>query len=134
MDDAHAGDAAMWRFEGETIRIDNLQVRCIVGVRPDEREREQPLVLSIAFPAEFAAAAESETLERTVDYSEVARAARAFVQEGRFRLLETLARRLGVHLCERFGLARVNLHVRKPQAIPDSDGPAVSLTVTREAP
>ncbi|HKJ00419.1 MAG TPA: dihydroneopterin aldolase [bacterium] len=122
----------MWRFEDETIHIDNLQVRCIVGVRPFEREHEQPLLLSIAFPADFAAAADAEALERTVDYSQVAKAARAFVQEGRFQLLETLARRLGVHLCERFGLARVSLHIRKPQAIHDSDGPAVSLTVARE--
>ena len=122
----------MWRFDGETIHIDNLQVRCIVGVRPHEREHEQPLLISIAFPADFGAAAASEALERTVDYSAVAAAARAFVRDGRFQLIETLARRLGVHLCERFALSRVSLHVRKPQAIAESDGPAVSLTVTRE--
>ncbi len=122
----------MWRFDDETIHIDNLQVRCIVGVRPFEREHEQPLLISIALPADFGAAAASEDLERTVNYSTVAAAARDFVREGRFQLLETLARRLGVHLCERFGLARVSLHVRKPQAINESDGPAVSLTVTRE--
>lgn len=122
----------MWRFEAETIHIENLKVQCIIGVRPTEREREQPLVMSIAFPQDFGDAAEGDTLERTVNYSEVAQAARDFVREGRFGLLETLARRLGVHLCERFALARVALHVRKPQAIADSDGPAVSLTVARE--
>ena len=122
----------MWRFEDETIRIENLEVRCIVGVRPTEREREQPLVMGIAFPQDFGAAAAEDALERTVNYSEVAQAARDFVRAGRFGLLETLARGLGVHLCERFGLARVHLQVRKPQAIADSDGPAVSLTVVRE--
>lgn len=124
----------MWRFEDETLHIDNLQVRCIIGVRPHEREREQPLLLSIAFPADFGAAAESEALERTVDYARVADSARAFVQAGRFQLLETAARRLGVHLCDQFGLRHVRLHLRKPEAIADSDGPAVSLTVVREAP
>lgn len=122
----------MWRFEDETIHIDNLRVECIVGVRPFEREHEQPLLLSIAFPADFAAAAESGDLAHTVDYSALAKEARAFVREGRFELLETLTRRLGVHLCERFGLGRVTLHVRKPMAVNDSDGPAVSLTVVRE--
>jgi dihydroneopterin aldolase len=122
----------MWRFEDETIHLDNLRVECIVGVRPHEREREQPLLLSIAFPADFGPAADSGELLRTVDYSAVAQAARAFVVEGRFALLETLARRLGQHLCERFGLPRVRLHVRKPLAVPDSDGPALSLTVHRD--
>jgi dihydroneopterin aldolase len=124
----------MWRFEGETIHIDNLQVRCIVGVRPFEREHEQPLLISLQFPADFGAAAGSEALEHTVDYSALAKAAQAFVREGRFQLLETLARQLGVHLCERFELAELSLHIRKPQAINGSDGPAVSLTVCRENP
>ena len=124
----------MWRFEGETIHIDNLSVRCIVGVRPYEREHEQELLISLSFPADFAAAAEREALEATVDYSALAQAAKAFVNEGRFLLLEALARRLAVHLCERFGLSALELHVRKPQAIEGSDGPAVSLIVRREGP
>jgi 7,8-dihydroneopterin aldolase/epimerase/oxygenase len=124
----------MWRFEDETIYIENLRVQCIVGVRPFERQHEQPLLLSIAFPADFAAASASGALADTVDYSAVAGAAKDFVREGRFELLETLARELGRHLCERFALASMRLRVRKPLAISDSDGPAVSLTVRREAP
>ncbi len=122
----------MARFEEETIHIANLRVECIVGVRPRERERPQPLVISASFPADFAAAAEDEALEATVDYSAVAREIAAFVQEGRFMLLETLIRRLAAHLGERFGLSRVRLHVRKPEAVPDSDGAAVSLTWVRD--
>jgi dihydroneopterin aldolase len=122
----------MWQFESETIHIDNLEVSCIVGVRPYEREHEQPLLLSIALPADFGRASASGDLADTVDYSVVASAARAFVREGRFELLETLARALGVHLCDRFALPSVSLHVRKPRAINGSDGPAVSLTVRRE--
>ena len=124
----------MWRFEAETIHLDNLQVRCIIGVRPSERDREQKLLISLAFPQDFGAAADADALAHTVNYSDVAQAARDFVREGRFGLLETLGRKLGVHLCERFGLAAVQLHVRKPQAITESDGPAVSLTVRREGP
>lgn len=124
----------MWRFEDETIYIDGLHVECIVGVRPHEREHEQPLVLDIAFPADFGPAADSGDLERTVDYSALAKDVRTFLRDGRYELLETLARRLGVHLCETFGLERVFLRVRKPRAVSDSDGPAVSLTVSRGAP
>lgn len=120
------------RFAEETIHLNNVQVECIVGVNPHERTTPQPLLISLSFPADFGPAAESEALEHTTDYSAVARAARAFVQEGRFLLLETLARRLAEHLCGHFGLARLHLHVRKPNAVAGSDGPAVSLTATRE--
>jgi dihydroneopterin aldolase len=119
-------------FRDETIHLDNLRVDCIVGVKPDERQSEQPLLISLAFAADFGPAAERDDLARTVDYSEVARETRSFVRAGRFLLLETLARRLALHLCERFSLRRITLSVRKPQAVPDSDGPAVSLTVVRE--
>jgi dihydroneopterin aldolase/2-amino-4-hydroxy-6-hydroxymethyldihydropteridine diphosphokinase len=120
------------RFEDETIHITNLRVECIVGVRPQERERAQPLVISASFPADFSAAGDSDALDDTVDYSAVAREIETFVTEGRFGLLETLIRRLAAHLGERFGLSRVSLHVRKPEAVENCDGPAVSLTWVRE--
>ena len=120
------------RFEGETIHITNLRVEGIIGVRPSERERPQPLIISLSFPGDFSAAAEVDTLEHTTDYSEVAREVREYVQGSRFRLLEALARGLAAHLGERFGLARLTLEIRKPDAVAGSDGPAVSLSLVRE--
>jgi len=119
------------RYSEETIHLVNLRVECIIGVNPDERVREQPLIVSLSFPASFAAAARNDDLRRTVNYSEVAEAIRAFARAGQYRLLETLARRLAAHLGARFGLARLSLHLRKPQAVAGSDGPAVSLTFRR---
>jgi dihydroneopterin aldolase len=122
------------RFSDETIHIVNLRVNCIIGVNPRERVVGQPLVINASFPGSFAAAARGDDLTRTVNYSEVARAIRAFARAGRYRLLETLARRLGAHLCARFGLAGVALHILKPRAIPGAGGAAVSLTVKAGKP
>lgn len=122
----------MPRFEDETIHIKNLRVECIVGVHSHEREQAQPLIVDVALAVDFAAASQSEALENTVDYSEVAREIENFVQVGRYQLLETLTRELAAHLGERFGLNRVALRVAKPQAVPGSDGAALSLTWLRE--
>lgn len=121
----------MWRFEQERIHIEELRVECIVGVRPEERTHEQSLLVSLSFPADFSRASESEDLHATVDYGQVAQEVRSFLVAGEFFLLETLARGLALHLCETFTLPGLSLYVRKPGAIPDSAGPAVSLTLTR---
>ncbi len=122
----------MFRFENETIHLENLRVDCIIGINPDERVHPQPLVITLAFQHWFEPAAAKDTIERTINYSEVAAEVRRFVIAGRYKLLETLARRLAEHLCERFGLAHLHMHVRKPQAVTESDGAAVSLTIVRE--
>ena len=122
----------MFHFENETIHIDNLRVECIIGVNPDERVHPQPLLISIAFRHWFEPAAARDSIDRTVNYSDVAAEARRFVIAGRYHLLETLARRLAERLCETFGLAHLELKVRKPNAVAGSDGPAVSLTIVRE--
>lgn len=122
----------MHRFADETIHIENLHVKCIIGVNPHERERPQTLIVTASFPWEFGPAEQGESLGKTVDYAEVAQAIRAFAQAGEYRLLETLARRMASHVGERFGLARLALHVRKPEAIAESDGAAVSLTWHRD--
>lgn len=122
----------MLRFEDETIHIDNLRVECIIGINPGERETPQPILISVSFRQSFEAAAASDSIESTLNYSEVAQAMREFVVDGRFQLLEALARHLGTALCERFNLDHLTLHVRKLQAVSGSDGPAVSLTLVRE--
>ena len=119
----------MWRFEEETVYIENLRLECIIGVHPEERERAQPLSISLSFPLDFKRAAATESLSETVDYSAVASSTREFASQGSFQLLETLARKLGVHLCQRFALPSIQITIRKPQAIANSGGAAVSLTV-----
>lgn len=121
----------LYRFSDEVIHITNLRVNCIIGANPHERVEEQPLIFNLSFAAEFSGAAQGDDLSWTVNYAEVAQEIREFAREGRFHLLESLARQLAVHLCEKFGLADLTLHIRKPAVIADSDGPAVSLSVRR---
>ena len=102
----------MHLFQAETIHIANLRFPCIIGVHPGERTAEQPLVVNASFRADFARAAESDDLRHTVNYSDVAQEIQAFARAGRFRLLETLARRLAAHLSEKFRLTDLTLHIR----------------------
>jgi dihydroneopterin aldolase len=120
----------MHRFTEETVKINALRFPCIIGVNPEERTTEQPLVVTVTFRGDFTRAAETEDLKHTVNYSDVAHEIREFARAGRFRLLETLARRLALHLSERFHLTDLTLHIRKPQAVADAEGSEVSLRLT----
>ena len=120
----------MHRFIEETVRIHNLRFPCIIGVNPEERTTEQPLVVTVSFRGDFTRAAETDDLKHTVNYSDVAHEIREFSRAGRFRLLETLARRLAQHLSDKFRLTELTLQIRKPQAVADSDGPEVSLRMS----
>jgi dihydroneopterin aldolase len=124
-------DVQRYRFSDETIHITNLRVNCVIGVNPHERIEEQPLIFNISFPADFGGAAQDDDLSWTVNYAEVAQEVRNFTREGKFHLLETLARQLATHICDRFSVTELKLHIRKPAVIADSDGPAVSLVVQR---
>ena len=115
-------------FSEETIHIENLRVECIIGIHPHEREHTQPLLISLSIPWSFAQASASEEIAATVNYSAVAKETTRFVQEGKFQLLETLARRLAQHLGSTFGLGELHLYIQKPEAVAASDGAAVSLT------
>ena len=121
-------------FSAETIHLRNLRVDCIIGMRPRERVQPQALLVTLAIPRDFGPASSSEALRDTLDYGALASATREFLVAGRFQLLETLARSLGAHLTQRFGLRELHLTVHKPQAVNGSDGPAVSLTVRQDLP
>ena len=120
----------MGTFHKETIHIHNLRVEAIIGIHPHERDQPQPLIISLSFPWDFSRAAATEAVNATVDYSDMSAETTRFVQAGKFRLLETLARELAAHLGTSYGLERLDLEVRKPDAIDSADSAAVSLTWT----
>ena len=115
----------------ETIHIENLSVSSVIGVYPEERVRRQPLIFNLSFTRGFSEAAAHDDVRRTLDYAEVCREIRAFVEAHKFQLLETLIHRLAAHLSERFEFTRLTLHIRKPEAVVDADAAAVSLTLDR---
>ena len=125
----------MPEFSEETTHIVDLEVRCTIGIHPQERSAKQPLIVNASYGQNFAAAAEGDRIGDTVDYSRFGAVIREFVENSRFQLLETLIRRLATHLAGEFPVRRLTLHIRKPQAIPGSAGAAVSLTLAdgREA-
>ena len=73
------------------LRLDGLDVDCVIGERPDERERPQRLRVDVEL-AVGDRAAETDDLGDAVDYAALAEAIRAALAEAKCRLIERAAK------------------------------------------
>jgi dihydroneopterin aldolase len=122
----------------DLIEIRGLDVDCVVGVYPRERDVPQRLRLDVALEVDTERAAVEERLRESIDYSATAAQIAFVLQSCRFRLVETAAHVLAKLLLappapgeRRVPVARVRLTLTKPDALGRHAVP--SLTIEREA-
>jgi FolB domain-containing protein len=119
----------------DTIRIEGLELRCIVGVRSYERRREQPLRIDVRLGLDLRNAGRSGRISDTADYARVADEVTSLLRFREYRLLEVAAEEaaamlLGVH----GAVQEVTLRLDKPQALAGrARGASVEITRRREA-
>ena len=112
------------------IQIEQIRVRCIIGVYPRERRRRQPLWIDVRLEYRDTAVAHSDDIRQGIDYADVRRQLRSWAAEGRYRTLEALAYELARRLAERYPLVRgQQITVRKPRALPGRAVAGVVYTV-----
>lgn len=99
-----------------TLFIRSLPVECIIGVHPFERASRQRLLISLTLTTDFSAAADSDDIGHAIDYTALAARIEQIAQQGRFRLIETLAERLADELFEP-PISSLEIEVLKPAAL-----------------
>jgi FolB domain-containing protein len=100
------------------IFIENLQLDCIVGVRPHERRRRQRVRLDLALGLSLSDAARTGRIAHTCDYDRVTEEVGALLRFREYRLLEVATEELAAML---FGvhppLRQVDIRLDKPAAL-----------------
>ena len=114
--------------------IRNLELQCVIGAEDWERLMPQRVIVDIELRGDFSAAADSDDLADGVDYREVCARAVVVAEEGKYRLLETLADRvaravLGMNEC----VVQVKVGVFKPLALSGFGDARVVVEVGRFA-
>jgi dihydroneopterin aldolase len=121
----------------DRIAIRGIEVDCVVGVYPHERDTPQPLRVDLESRLDTEEAAVSERLSRTVDYDFAAAQVAFLLQSCRFQLLETAA-----HVLARYLLApaapddppseieSLKLRLTKPGALPGGAVPSLEIERT----
>ena len=73
------------------LRLDGIEVDCVIGERPDERDRLQRLKIDVDMEIP-STAAETDSLADTVDYAALAEKIRAALVEAKCRMIERAAK------------------------------------------
>jgi dihydroneopterin aldolase len=115
----------------DLIRIRGLEIDCVVGIRPHEREREQRVHLDLALGMDLSPAGRTGRIALTCNYDETADAVIAMLKFRRFHLIEMAteeiaAMLLGIHPA----LELVDIRLDKPAAL-DGRARAASIEVQR---
>ena len=102
-----------------TTGVRQLQVDCIVGIYPHEREHEQTVLIDIEIDYDFGAAADSDAIGDAVDYDAVVLSITELIRARQFHLIELMAEASAALLLERVPSAHaVRVEIRKPAAVP----------------
>jgi FolB domain-containing protein len=103
----------------DEIRIEGLELACIVGVRARERSRKQKVRLDLRLLLDTSAAGRTGRIGLTCDYARVADEVTRLLRFRAYRLVEVATEELAAMLFASHPLlARVDLRLEKPQVFP----------------
>jgi len=109
------------------IRITNLRLRTFIGFNPDERTKQQDIVVNVEIHHSAKAAALQDEVSEALDYKVISKAIIRHVEAGHFLLLEKLVSDL-LEICTSDpAVTRALVTVDKPHALRFAD--SVSLTL-----
>jgi dihydroneopterin aldolase len=116
----------------DSLELCGLEVACVIGDRPEERAREQRLVVDASLELDLSAAGASDALADTVDYAALAEALRAELKRARFHMIESAAECVARVCLSDERVRAVRVRVEKPGAIAGLRAAAVVIGRGRE--
>jgi D-erythro-7,8-dihydroneopterin triphosphate epimerase len=100
------------------IRVKNLLLRTYIGFNPDEQDNKQDVVINLEIEASVPMAAlEMDEPNGIYDYKVITKKIISVVQDGRFKLLETLTKKLLDMIMEDERVSSAKVRVDKPHAL-----------------
>ncbi|MGA2092333.1 MAG: dihydroneopterin aldolase [Sedimentisphaerales bacterium] len=101
----------------DKIRINDLLLRCIIGINDWERTQKQDVIINVTLYADLNKPCQTDNLKDSVDYKEIKKEIIAMVESSSFNLIERLAGEIA-KICLAHPLVRaVQIRVDKPGAL-----------------
>ena len=113
----------------DRVFIEDLNVQTVIGIYGWEREIKQVVSLDLEMEFDITRAAETDSIEDTLDYKAVSKRLIRFIEESEFQLVEALAERCAAIVLAEFPVTWLRLKLGKPGAVRGSS--AVGVIIER---
>lgn len=101
----------------DIIFLHDLKIETTIGIWDWERKIRQTVAIDLDMSADICKAAETDSVDDTLNYKLVAKRLQQFVGESSFQLVETLAEKIAGIVLDEFDVSWVRVRVNKPGAI-----------------
>lgn len=118
----------------DKLELCGLDVACVIGDLPEERGREQRLMVDVSLRCDVSAAAASDALRDTVDYAALAESIRAALRVTRCHMIERAAECVARVCLADPRVTEVEVRVEKQGAVPGLRAAAVQIVRGRGGP
>src|SRR5690349_5276356 len=111
----------------DTIRIENLRLRCMIGFNAHELKDKQDVVISLDLYTDLRKGGESDNPEDILNYRTVTKAVIAHVEASNYKTIEALATAIARIAIVDCGVKHLLVQVEKPHALRFADNVMVIL-------
>jgi D-erythro-7,8-dihydroneopterin triphosphate epimerase len=115
-----------------SIKISNLRLRTYIGFNPEEKSKQQDVIVNvqICYQADLAFVSDNE--DDALNYKTITKSMISHIEDGRFHLLEKLAADLLAIATESKQVTFAEVKVDKPYALRFADSVSVTLSAHRD--
>ena len=115
-----------------TISIVDLEITCIIGILPNERVKEQTLLLNINLDIDIGDSTFADDINETIDYTIIADMATQLAITKKYNLIESFCKDLNNLFLETFQvIQQTRITVKKPKALSKAKYAAYSMKKSR---
>ena len=100
----------------DTVKIERLELDCIIGINPWERLTKQQITVDIEIDTDLTAAGKSDSIEDTINYRTIAKTVTTEVEKSDYGLVESIGAKIADICLEDDRVFSVRVTVRKPGA------------------
>lgn len=128
----HAIDDQHFDHDLATIRIKNLRLRTHIGIKEEEIQNRQDVVINAVIRYRADKAVSFNRIEQALNYRTITKQVIAHVEENRFLLLERMTREVLDLIMSHEPVLTAQVEIDKPHALRFADSVSITLSATRE--